>query len=132
MKEKYTHKRERLIEEAFNLYSFEDYRLWAVDKMGELIQQMVRMRTPKCDKEELIRNALIVEDAICLLWRLMRKDEDMIGEIKEELYEDFDKMVREIRCCVISEDTHALPPLPHSMGAAEGSHPTTPAGVVKR
>lgn len=126
MKETVKERRKRLVEEAFNMYSFEEYRLWAVDKMGELIQQMVRMRTKKCDKEELVRNALIVEDAICLLWHLLRSDQDMIAEIKDDLYDDFEKMVKEIRCCVISEETHAMPPLPHSMGAQ-----AIPAGTVK-
>lgn len=117
------HKRKRLIEAAFNHYSFECYKLWAIDKTGELIQQMARLRTPRCDKEELTRTALMVEDAICMLWMLLRHDERMIDDVKEDIYEEFEHMLKEANCEVAADKHHEMPV------AAKSSTPMSAARV---
>lgn len=103
-------KRKRLLEAAFNHYSFECYKLWAIDKTGELIQQMARLRTPRCDKEELTRTALMVEDAICMLWMLMKHNNGkLIEDTKEEIYAEFEHMLKEAKCEVKADEHHELP-----------------------
>ena len=103
------HKRKRLLEAAFNHYSFDCYKLWAIDKEGELIQQMARLRTPRCDKEELIRSALMVEDALCMLWMLLEHDRGLIEEVKEEIYDEFEHMLKEAKCEVRADHGHEMP-----------------------
>lgn len=103
------HKRKRLLEAAFNHYSFECYKLWAIDKTGELIQQMARLRTPRCDKEELTRTALMVEDAICMLWMLMKHDHNLIEDTKAEIYDEFEHMLKEANCEVKADEHHEMP-----------------------
>ena len=102
-------KRMDLLRASFDHYSFESYKLWAIDKMGELIQQMSRLRTPRKDKEELIRTALMVEDAICLLWMLLDNEKELIHEIKEDVYCEFEKMLKEAHCEIAADRTHELP-----------------------
>ena len=102
-------KRKELLLAAFDHYSFDSYKLWAIDKIGELVQQMARLRTPRKDKEELIRTALMVEDAICLLWMLLDDDKELIHEIKEDVYCEFEKMLREAHCEVVADRHHELP-----------------------
>lgn len=102
-------KRMELLNAAFNHYSFESYKLWAIDKIGELVQQMARLKTPRKDKEELIRTALMVEDALCLLWMLLEHDKELIHEIKEDIYCEFEKMLKEAHCEVLADRHHELP-----------------------
>lgn len=107
-------KRKELLLAAFDHYSFESYKLWAIDKIGELVQQMARLRTPRKDKEELIRTALMVEDAICLLWMLLDDDKELVHEIKEDVYCEFEKMLKEAHCEVVADKHHELPISPKS------------------
>jgi hypothetical protein len=107
-------KRMDLLKASFNHYSFESYKLWAIDKIAELVQQMARLRTPRKDKEELIRTALMVEDAICLLWMLLDNEKELIHEIKEDVYCEFEKMLKEAHCEVVADRHHELPVSPKS------------------
>lgn len=90
-------------EKAFNRYSFTEYKNWTADKASELVQQILRMNTKKYDQEELIRTALMVEDAIAMLWMLMNKDEEWVNEIKTDIYSSFESMEKEIKCTVLAD-----------------------------
>lgn len=89
-------KRKRAIANAFNKYTVSEFKSWTVDTLAELIQQVSRLRTAKCDKEELIKNALMVEDAVCMLWMLLKADAELVHKVKEKVYSDFEcEMLKE-------------------------------------
>jgi hypothetical protein len=82
-------KRHKAIKDAFDKYTVSEFKAWAVDTMAELIQQVTRLRTERCDKEELVESALMVEDAVCMLWMLLKSDAEMIHKIKDRVYSEF-------------------------------------------
>lgn len=89
-------KRKRAIKKAFDKYTVSEFKCWTIDTTAELIQQVSRLRTEKCDKEELVKNALMAEDAICMLWMLLKSDAEMIHKIKDKIYSDFEcEMLKE-------------------------------------
>lgn len=96
--------REEARKKAFNKYSFSEYKQWTADKASELTQQVLRMNTKKYDQEELVRTALMVEDAIAMLWMLMSKDSKWVEDIKKDIYSSFDTMEKEIKCSVVADD----------------------------
>lgn len=95
--------REEARKKAFNKYSFAEYKQWTADKTSELTQQILRMNTRKYDQEELIRTALMVEDAIAMLWMLMSKDVNWVDDIKKDIYTSFETMEKEIKCSVVAD-----------------------------
>ena len=95
--------REEARKKAFNKYSFTEYKQWTADKAAELTQQILRMNTKKYDQEELIRTALMVEDAISMLWTLMSKDSKWVEDIKRDIYTSFETMEKEIKCAVVAD-----------------------------
>lgn len=88
---------------AYVKYSLPEFKCWAVDKCAELIQQMSRIGTRKYDKEELIRTALMVEDAIAILWKLHKGYEKEIEEAKDDIYSEFEAMQKEVSCSVLAD-----------------------------
>jgi hypothetical protein len=90
-------KRKRAIHKAFEKYTVSEFKCWTIDTLGELIQQVTRLRTDRCDKEELIKNALMAEDAVCMLWMLMKSDAELIHQIKDKVYSDFEREMAEER-----------------------------------
>ena len=96
--------RKEVREKAFNKYSFTEYKQWTADKASELVQQILRMNTKKYDQEELIRTALMVEDAIAMLWMLMSKDAEWVEDIKKDIYSSFESMEQEAKCSVLADN----------------------------
>lgn len=96
-------RREDARNKAYVRYSLPEYKMWATDKCAELIQQLNRISTKKYDKEELIRTALMVEDAICMLWKLHKGYGKDIEEAKEDIYSEFEAMSKEVQCTVIAD-----------------------------
>ena len=90
-------------DKAYVRYSLPEYKMWATDKCAELIQQLNRISTKKYDKEELIRTALMVEDAICMLWKLHKGYEAEIEEAKEDIYSEIEAMNKEVQCVVVAD-----------------------------
>lgn len=99
-------RRTQLVERAFEHYDFTEFKQWAADKSAELCQQIIRLRTPKCDKEELIRTIFMTEDICCMLRMLLRKEEPLIQEIAEDIYCNFEKLLQEHRLTVIADRYH--------------------------
>lgn len=99
-------RRTALVEKAFTYYEFSDFQHWAADKIAELGQQIIRLRTPKCDKEELIRSIFMAEDICCMLRMLLRKDESTIKEVAEDIYYNFEKMLKEHKLVVVADKCH--------------------------
>ena len=99
-------RREAAREHAYIKYTLPEFKCWASDKCAELIQQLGRIGTKKYDKEELIRTALMVEDAIDMLWRLHKGYEKDICEAKEDIYSEFERMQKEVGCAVIADKKH--------------------------
>ena len=91
---------------AYIKYTLPEFKCWSSDKCAELIQQLNRIGTKKYDKEELIRTALMVEDAIAMLWMLHKGYEKEIEEAKEDIYSEFEKMQKEVGCSVIADKKH--------------------------
>lgn len=87
--------RKRAVKKAFDKYTVSEFKQWTIDTLGELIQQIVRLRTAKCDKEELIKNALMAEDAMCMLWMLLKADSKLVHSVKNEIYTHFEQMIEE-------------------------------------
>lgn len=100
--------RERMLKVAYNKYSMADFKTWAVDKVSELTQQIVRINTKKYDVEELIRVGLMVEDVVCMIWMLLDDKKKQIQDAKEDIYKEFDTMVKEEQCAVIADCQHDL------------------------
>ena len=98
-------KRTKARDRAYVKYSLPEFKTWATDKCAELIQQLNRIKTKKYDKEELIRTALMVEDAICMLWKLHKGYEKEIEEAKEDIYSEFEAMDKEVQCAVLADRT---------------------------
>ena len=96
-------RREAARDAAYVRYSLPEFKCWATDKCAELIQQIGRISTKKYDKEELIRTALMVEDAIAMLWKLHKGYEREIEEAKEDIYSEFEAMQKEVGCSVIAD-----------------------------
>jgi hypothetical protein len=90
--------RERMLKVAYNKYSMAEFKTWAVDKVCELAQQIVRINTKKYDVEELIRVGLMAEDVVCMIWMLLDDKKQQIHEAKEDIYQEFDNMVKEEQC----------------------------------
>lgn len=99
-------RRDQLVARAFEHYDFVEFRQWAADKAAELCQQIIRLRTPKCDKEELIRTIFMTEDICCMLRMLLRKEDTLIQEIAEDIYCNFEKLLQEHRLTVIADRYH--------------------------
>lgn len=99
-------RREQLVEAAFAHYDFNEFKHWAADKAAELCQQIMRLRTPKCDKEELIRTIFMTEDICCMLRMLLRKDETLIQEVADDIYCNFEKMLKEHNLVVLADKYH--------------------------
>lgn len=96
-------RREAARNKAYIQYSLPEYKMWATDKCAELIQQLNRISTKKYDREELIRTALMVEDAVCMLWKLHKGYEKEIEEAKKDIYSEFEQMSKEVKCTVIAD-----------------------------
>lgn len=100
--------RERMLKVAYNKYSMAEFKTWAVDKVCELAQQIVRINTKKYDAEELIRVGLMVEDVVCMIWMLLDDKKPQINSAKEDIYKEFDDMVKEEQCVVLADCRHEL------------------------
>jgi hypothetical protein len=98
--------RERMLKVAYNKYSMADFKTWAIDKVSEFAQQIVRINTKKYDVEELVRVGLMVEDVVCMIWLLLDDKKKQIHEAKEDIYKEFDAMVKEEQCAVIADSKH--------------------------
>lgn len=96
-------RREAARDVAYVKYTLPEFKCWATDKCAELIQQLNRINTKKYDKEELIRTALMVEDAISMLWKLHKGYEAEIEDAKNDIYSEFEKMQKEVSCSVIAD-----------------------------
>lgn len=101
--------RERMLKAAYNKYSMPEFKTWAVDKVNELAQQIVRINTKKYDQEELIRVTLMVEDVASMLWMLLENKKDCIHAAKEDIYSEFENMIKEEQCTIIADSKHDLP-----------------------
>jgi hypothetical protein len=100
--------RSRMLKVAYNKYNMSDFKTWAVDKVSELAQQIVRINTKKYDVEELIRVGLMVEDVVCMIWMLLDDKKKQIHDAKEDIYQEFDTMIKEEQCAVIADCKHDL------------------------
>lgn len=99
-------RREVARDQAYIKYTLPEFKSWASDKCAELVQQLNRIGTKKYDKEELIRTALMVEDAIAMLWKLHKGYEKDIAEAKEDVYSEFERMQKEVGCAVLADKKH--------------------------
>ena len=100
--------REKMLKVAYNKYSMPEFKTWAIDKVNELAQQIVRINTKKYDIEELIRVSLMVEDVVCMIWMLLDDKKAQIQAAKEDIYKEFDSMVKEEQCALIADCAHEL------------------------
>ena len=100
--------RDRMLKVAYNKYSMTEFKTWAIDKVNELAQQIIRINTKKYDAEELIRVSLMVEDVVCMIWMLLDDKKAQIKDAMEDIYKEFDNMVREEQCAVIADSAHEL------------------------
>lgn len=87
--------RDELRRKAYMHYTLAEFKDWAADQASEMSQQLLRLRTARCDKEELIKTALMVEDACAMLWLLLKPDAKLIEDIKEDVYCEFESMIKE-------------------------------------
>lgn len=93
---------------AFDRYNVAEFRLWASDKSSELSQQLLRLGTKKYDREELIRTALMVEDAIAMVWMLLREHAKDIESAMDDIYSEFESMQKESNCTVVADCKYDL------------------------
>lgn len=100
--------RSKMLKAAYNKYSMPEFKTWAGDKVNELAQQILRINTKKYDQEELIRVALMVEDVVAMIWMLLDGKSKQIHEAKEDIYSEFENMLREEQCAVIADAKHDL------------------------
>lgn len=81
--------RKHMVEVAYKHYTLPEYKIWAADTCIELAQQLSRINSETCDKEELIKNMLMTEDICCMLRMLLHKDHQRIQEITADTYCEF-------------------------------------------
>ena len=74
--------RDVLRRKAYLHYTLAEFKDWAAEQASEMAQQVLRLRTTRCDKEELIKTTLMMEDACAMIWLLLKPDEKMIESIK--------------------------------------------------
>lgn len=87
--------RDVLRRKAYLHYTLAEFKDWAAEQASEMAQQVLRLRTTRCDKEELIKTTLMMEDACAMIWLLLKPDEKMIESIKEDVYCHFEAMIAE-------------------------------------
>ena len=87
--------RNELRRKAYMHYTLAEFKDWAAEQASEMAQQILRLRTANCDKEELIKTTLMVEDACAMLWMLLKPDTAMVDKIKEDVYCHFETMIAE-------------------------------------
>lgn len=86
--------RKSMVQHAYRHYTLPEYKVWASDTCLEFVQQLARINTDKCDKEELIKAMLMTEDICVMLRMLLHKDEEKINEIATSVYCDFAEMLK--------------------------------------
>jgi hypothetical protein len=86
--------RKKMVEHAYKHYTLPEYKIWATDTCIEFAQQLSRINSEKCDKEELIKAMLMTEDICCMLRMLLHKDEAMIETIATDIYCEFADMLK--------------------------------------
>lgn len=86
--------RKKMVEHAYKHYTLPEYKLWAADTCIEFAQQLSRINSEKCDKEELIKTMLMTEDICEMLRMLLHHDSEMIDNIATEIYCEFAEMLR--------------------------------------
>lgn len=86
--------RKKMVEHAYKHYTLPEYKIWATDTCLEFIQQLSRINSDKCDKEELVKSMLMTEDICCMLRMLLHKDEAMIDNIASDVYCEFAEMLK--------------------------------------
>ncbi len=87
--------RDELRRKAYMHYTLAEFKDWAADQAAEMAQQVLRLRTAGCNKEELIKTTLMVEDACAMLWMLLKPEAKMIEQMKEDVYCHFEAMIAE-------------------------------------
>lgn len=85
--------RKKMVEHAYKHYTLPEYKLWAADTCIEFAQQLSRINSEKCDKEELIKTMLMTEDICEMLRMLLHRDSEMIDNIATEIYCEFAEML---------------------------------------
>ena len=86
--------RKSMVEHAYKHYTLPEFKIWASDTCIELAQQLSRINSEKCDKEELIKAMLMTEDICCMLRMLLHKDTEMIDKIATDVYCEFAEMLK--------------------------------------
>lgn len=86
--------RHGLVRTAYDHYSMHEFKTWAADLIMEMGQQVIRISTDKCKKEDLIKNTLMVEDMCCMIHMLAESDKELVEKVKCEVYSDFAEMMR--------------------------------------
>jgi hypothetical protein len=86
--------RKKMVEHAYKHYTLPEYKIWAADTCIEFAQQLSRINSDKCDKEELIKTMLMTEDICCMLRMLLHQDTVMIDEIATDIYCEFANMLK--------------------------------------
>ena len=86
--------RKQMVQHAYKHYTLPEYKIWATDTCLEFAQQLSRINSEKCDKEELIKTMLMTEDICCMLRMLLHNDEQKINDIASEIYCDFAEMLK--------------------------------------
>lgn len=86
--------RKSMVEHAYKHYTLPEFKIWAADTCIELAQQLSRINSEKCDKEELIKAMLMTEDICCMLRMLLHKDTEMVDKIATDIYCEFAEMLK--------------------------------------
>lgn len=100
--------REQMLKVAYSKYSMPEFKSWAIDKIVELAQQVSRINTKHYDQELLIRTGLMVEDAVAMIWLLLESNKTQIHKAKQDIYQEFETMVREEHCKASGDCKHNL------------------------
>lgn len=109
--------RKKMVEHAYKHYTLPEYKIWASDTCIELAQQISRINSEKCDKEELVKSMLMVEDICCMLRMLLHKDVEMIDHIATEVYCEFAEMLKAHGVTVEGCSSYIAPANPTSVQA---------------
>jgi hypothetical protein len=86
--------RKKMVNFAYKHYTLPEFKLWAADTCVELAQQISRINSDKCDKEELMKTMLMTEDICSMLRMLLHKEADKLKEISSAVYCEFAEMLK--------------------------------------
>lgn len=86
--------RKKMVDYAYKHYTLPEFKIWAADTCIELAQQLSRINSDKCDKEELMKTMLMTEDICSMLRMLLHKEETRLQEISSVIYCDFAEMLK--------------------------------------